>query len=98
MRIIPTVRIVDTPTDHRNAAGPSRALIPAGAATPVSEAPITRPDARFVTQLIATAGHMPQARAQRMAEIADSVMVYGEVAELTDAPRLTQGRILSLVA
>ena len=98
MRIIPTPRIVDIPTGYRNVAGTSRALVPAAAATPVSEAPITRPDARFVVQMIATAAHAPQVCARCRAEVADGMTVYGKVAKITDAPRPTQGRILSLVA
>lgn len=100
MRIIPTPRTIDIPTGNHDAVAPSQALVPvAPAADPVREVRITRPDARFVAQLIATAAHTPQTSARRRAEIADGVTVYAEVLETTAPPRLAQrGRLLSRMA
>ena len=97
MRIIPTPRTVDIPTGHHEAAAPSRALVPAApAADPVRQMRITRLDARFVAQLIATAAHTPQTNSRRRAGIADGVTVYGEVLEMTAPHRIArQGGLLS---
>ena len=96
MRINPTRRIIDIPS--RTDAAPRQALVPVAAAASLQGARITRPDARFVTQLIATAAHAPQTCALRRAEIADGIMLYGAVAEMTEPPRPSQGRLLSRVA
>ena len=99
MRIIPTPPTVDIRAGSHEAAAPSQALVPVVlAAAPVRQMQITRPDARFVTQLIATAAHAPQTCALRRAEIADGIVLYGAVAEMTEPPRPSQGRLLSRVA
>lgn len=97
MRIIPTPRTVDAPTGNHEAGTPSQALAPAvPAAAPVRQMRITRPDARFVAQLIATAAHAPQTSTRRRAEIADGVTVYGAVLEMTAPLRpARQGRLFS---
>lgn len=98
MRNIPADRIVDIPAGNA-AEVPRQALVPvAAAAAPVSGLRITRPDARFVAQLIATAADAPQTRARRRAGAADGVTVYGEVADRAESTRPAQGRILSRVA
>lgn len=96
MRIDPTRQIIDIPS--RNDAAPRQALVPVAAATSLPGARIARPDARFVTQLIATAAHAPQTCALRRAAVADGTMLYGAVAEMTEPPRPSQGRLLSRVA
>lgn len=99
MRIIPipTPRTTDLPIGNA-AAGPRQALVPAAVAGPLPGPQITRPDARFVAQLIATAAHAPQTRAQLRAEIADGMTAYGKVADMMELPRPANGRTLSRVA
>lgn len=100
MRIIPPPRTIAIPTGNHEAAAPSQALVPVVlAAAPVREMRITRPDARFVAQLIATAAHTAQASTQREAVIADGVTAYGAALEMTAPPRSAQqGRLLSRIA
>lgn len=78
----------------------SRALVPltvpAVAAAPVS--PAVRPDARFVTQLIATATHAPQTRALRRAALDDVVSSYSGTAPQDELPVAANGCVLSRVA
>jgi len=98
MRIIPTPRTIDIPTGNHDAVAPSQALVPVAPAAPVGQIRITRPDARFVAQLIATAARAPQTSARRRGEVADGVTAYGEVLEMTASPRPTQGRLFSRIA
>ncbi|MCP4615153.1 MAG: hypothetical protein GY844_01835 [Bradyrhizobium sp.] len=53
-------------------------LVPLSARPDVpSKAPLSRPDASFVTQLIATAEHVPQTCCLRRASSADAQAAYG---------------------
>jgi hypothetical protein len=77
-------------------AAAGRALVPL--TTPVAaRAPLqaSRPDARFVVHLIATAGHVPQTRVLRRAAPGDVVTSYAARDKLSAA---ANGLTLSLVA
>jgi len=71
------------------------ALVPATASTDrVPHLAITRPDANFVTQLIATAEHLPQTRELRRAEPADVLSAYRACEHrIKDAPVSTRQMI-----
>lgn len=59
----------------------SRALVPLTVQAEPAAAPFAafRPDARFVTHLIATATHLPQTRALRRAAPLDGAAAYSTV-------------------
>lgn len=79
-------------------AGASRALVPLTLpkAAPAAGDRGARPDARFVTQLIATASHAPQTRQLRRASSEDASATYA--AARRDLPVAANGATLSLVA
>lgn len=57
---------------------PSVELVPLSARPDVQPiAPVTRPDASFLTQLIATAEHVPQTCSLRRGSCADAQAAYG---------------------
>ena len=75
-----------------------RALVPLTlpAAPPENMTSIVRPDARFVTHLIATAAHAPQTRNHRRAPVEDAVMRYACARE--KVPAAANGAAFSKVA
>lgn len=77
------------PSDDAETGPASRALVPV---EPISRAPhprlhTTRPDASFVTHLIATAEQAPQTRTLRRATSSDAVGLYGRVIARPEAAR-----------
>ena len=71
---------------------PSVELVPLSARPDVHPAgPLTRPDASFVTQLIATAEHAPQTCCLRRASPADAQAAYGpHISERRSVTRRTK--------
>ena len=77
-----------------------RALVPLTLSdAPVASAlSIVRPDARFVTHLIATAIQAPQTRNHRRAPVEDAVTRYADAGAREKAPQAANGAALSRVA
>ncbi|MGQ0686499.1 hypothetical protein [Bradyrhizobium sp.] len=71
---------------------PSVALVPLSAQPGVRPiAPVSRPDASFLTQLIATAEHVPQTCSLRRGSCADAQAAYGpHVSERRSVTRRTK--------
>ena len=71
---------------------PSVALVPLSARPDVEPAAaLTRPDANFLTHLIATADHVPQTRSLRRGSPADAQAAYGpHVCERRSVTRRTK--------
>lgn len=76
---------------------PSRALVPLTVSPrpETSAASTFRPDARFVTHLIATATHLPQTRSLRRADPLEAVTIYSGASE---TPVAANGLTLARVA
>lgn len=83
--VIIDAEVVDIPTA-------STELVPLSARPDISpKAPLGRPDASFVTQLIATADHAPQTRNLRRASCADAQAAYGpHISERRSVSRRTR--------
>jgi len=79
---------------------PGRALVPLTVRERPTEgpAPVFRPDARFVTQLIATATYLPQTRALRRAEPADAMASYSDARGFVEPRIPANGLALARVA
>ena len=79
---------------------PSRALVPLTVTErPASgPAPAFRPDARFVTHLIATATYLPQTRALRRAAPSDVATTYSDALGSIERPVAANGLALARVA
>jgi len=78
---------------------PRRALVPLTLpATAADPDRVIRPDARFVAQLIATAGFAPQTRTLRRASSDDANATYAGANARAAAPVAARGTGLSLVA
>jgi hypothetical protein len=77
-----------------------RALVPLtlSAAPAATVTSMSRPDARFVAHLIATATHAPQTRNLRQAPVKDVVTRYADASARDRAPRAANGIVLSMVA
>jgi hypothetical protein len=78
---------------------PGRALVPLTiVARPRNPAPFVRPDARFVTHLIAMATYQPQTRALRRAAPSDVTTSYSVTLGSVDRPVPANGNALARVA
>ena len=79
---------------------PGRALVPltVPAEPTATPAPAFRPDARFVTHLIATATWLPQTRALRRAAPSDAAVTYSDAVGSADRPAPANGHALVRVA
>lgn len=73
-------------------APPSLALVPLSARADVhAKMPLTRPDPSFVTQLIATAEHVPQTCNLRRGSLAEAQAAYGpHISERRSVTRRTK--------
>jgi hypothetical protein len=80
--------------------GMSRALVPLTLPKAAAAGPdcVIRPDARFVVQLIATAGFAPQTRALRRANSDDATATYAGANARSAVPVAANGTDISLVA
>ena len=82
-----------------NVSEPSRALVPLTiVARPECPVTIVRPDARFVTHLIATATYQPQTCALRRAAPSDVATSYSVTLGSVDRPMPANGNALARVA
>jgi hypothetical protein len=78
---------------------PGRALVPLTVvARSEALAATFRPDARFVTHLIATATHQPQTRPLRRAAPSDATTSYSVTSGSVDRPTPANGNALARVA
>lgn len=96
-----SVRLNETDVPESGVSAPgvtSRALVPL--TLPQSVSPTfdraSRPDARFIAQLIATAAYAPQTRALRRASTEDATATYATLRR--ELPVAANGAALSLVA
>jgi hypothetical protein len=78
----------------------SRALVPLtlSAAPDASEFSVVRPDARFVTHLIAMATHAPQTRNHRRAPVEDATTRYADACLRDRLPLPANGTAFTKVA
>jgi hypothetical protein len=79
---------------------PGRALVPLTVSMEpaAAPAPAFRPDARFVTHLIATATYLPQTRALRRAPPSDVAASYSDALGSIGRPVAANGLALARVA